>query len=210
MAHEDGHLPGRLDAAAQRALIAATAAALNAAPLMRPMAPWGKPLSARMSNAGALGWVTDRSGYRYQRTHPETGAPWPPIPAALLALWRALAAEAGEAWADPDCCLINHYPKGARLGLHRDDTEAAWSHPVASVSLGDAATFRIGGLKRAEPTRSLTLEPGDVFLLAGPRRLAYHGVDRIKRREGNLLDGHPLFDEGEGGGRLSLTLRVAG
>lgn len=210
MTGEGAHSPGRLDRAAQAALIGSVADALAAAPLMRPIAPWGKPLSARMSNAGALGWVTDRTGYRYQPHHPETGAPWPPIPPALLDLWRESAAARGEAWRDPDCCLINHYPKGAKLGLHRDDTEAETTHPVLSVSLGDAATFRIGGLKRTDPTSSITLEPGDVYLLIGEGRLAYHGVDRIKRRADNLLDGHPLFDEGAGGGRLSLTLRVAG
>ncbi|MEL6977594.1 MAG: alpha-ketoglutarate-dependent dioxygenase AlkB [Pseudomonadota bacterium] len=204
---------GRLDAAAQRALLAEAEAALALAPLRRPMAPWGKPLSVRMSNAGALGWVTDRSGYRYQPAQPgaggsQNGGPWPPIPPSLLALWADLFR--AEAVAPPDCCLINHYPPGAKLGLHRDDTEAETTHPVVSVSLGDAATFRIGGLKRSDPTRSITLESGDVYLLAGARRLLYHGVDRIKRRAPNLLDAHPLFDDGAGGGRLSFTLRVAG
>lgn len=203
-----GHLPSRLDAAAQAQLLSEAETALAAAPLRRPMAPWGKPLSVRMSNAGALGWVTDRSGYRYQPEQLESGGPWPPIPPSLAALWTALF-PAPETPA-PDCCLINHYPRGAKLGLHRDDTEAETTHPVVSVSLGDAATFRIGGLQRSDPTRSITLESGDVFLLAGARRLLYHGVDRIKRRAPNLLDGHPLFDEGEGGGRISFTLRVAG
>ena len=202
------HAPGVLDAEGQAALLTAAEDCLAAAPLHRPMAPWGKPLSVSMSNAGSLGWVTDSKGYRYQPTHPGTGAPWPPIPAPLLEIWRA------EAGADraPDCCLINHYAPGSKLGLHRDDTEAEWDHPVLSVSLGDAATFRIGGLKRSDPTRSLTLESGDVFLLSGAGRLAYHGVDRVKRRSPNLLDGRPLFDsgDGKGGGRLSFTLRVAG
>ena len=202
------HLPGRLDAVEQEALLAAAEVCLRAAPLLRPMAPWGKPLSVAMSNAGRLGWVTDAKGYRYQERHPEIGAPWPAIPDPLLALWEA------EAGADqpPDCCLINHYKPGSKLGLHRDDTEAEWKHPVLSVSLGDAATFRIGGLKRSDPTQSLTLESGDLFLLSGKGRLAYHGVDRIKRRAPNLLDGRPMFDagDGKGGGRLSFTLRVAG
>lgn len=202
------HLPTKLDEKAQTALLQAAEVCLEVAPLMRPMAPWGKPLSVSMSNAGALGWVTDAKGYRYQPTHPENGAPWPAIPDILLDLWRA---EAGSD-AEPDCCLINHYAPGSKLGLHRDDTEAEWSHPVLSVSLGDAATFRIGGLKRGDPTSSLTLESGDVFLLAGEGRLAYHGVDRVKRREPNMLDGKPMFDagDGKGGGRLSFTLRVAG
>lgn len=204
------HRPGRLAQTEQTALLAAVETCLTQAPLMRPMAPWGKPLSVSMSNAGRLGWVTDRSGYRYQPTHPETGRPWPPIPTQLLTLWRSEAGVGG----DPDCCLINHYPPGSRLGLHRDDTEAEWDHPVLSVSLGDAATFRIGGLKRSDPSRSLTLESGDMFLLAGPGRLAYHGIDRIKRRAPNLLDGANLCGGvgagPQGGGRLSLTLRIAG
>lgn len=202
------YLRGRLDEPSQLALLAAAEERLAEAPLHRPMAPWGKPLSVSMSNAGALGWVTDAKGYRYQATHPETGRPWPAIPEVLLEIW---AAEAGASRA-PDCCLINHYRPGAKLGLHRDDTEAEWDHPVLSVSLGDAATFRIGGLKRSDPTASMTLESGDVFLLSGEGRLAYHGVDRVKRRAPNILDGRPLFDagDGKGGGRLSFTLRVAG
>lgn len=203
------HLAAELDGAGRLALRDAAEALLTSAPLMRPMAPWGKPLSVAMSNAGALGWVTDRSGYRYQATHPDTGAAWPPIPTLLLEIWARVL---GPVAPQPDCCLINHYPPGARLGLHKDDTEAELTHPVLSVSLGDAATFRIGGLRRRDPTRSLTLESGDVFLLSGEGRLAYHGVDRVKRRTPNLLDGRPLFDkgDGEGGGRLSFTLRVAG
>lgn len=202
------HAPALLDGDAQKALLHAAEACLATAPLLRPMAPWGKPLSVSMSNAGRLGWVTDAHGYRYQEFHPETGAPWPAIPDILLTLWEA---EAG-ADREPDCCLINHYAPGSRLGLHRDDTEAEWEHPVLSISLGDAATFRIGGLRRSDPTRSLNLESGDVFLLSGAGRLVYHGVDRIKRRAPNLLDRRPLFDagDGKGGGRLSFTLRVAG
>ena len=126
----------------------------------------------------------------------------------MRALWAELTEKAAP---PPDCCLINHYGPGAKLGLHRDDTEAELTHPVLSVSIGDAATFRIGGLKRSDPTRSTTLETGDVFLLAGEGRLAHHGVDRIKRRKGNPLDGRPAFDlDGAGGGRVSFTLRVAG
>lgn len=195
-------LHGHLDPEAADAVLADLRALLPDAPLMRPMAPWGKPLTVRMTNAGALGWVTDRDGYRYQPTHPETGRPWPPIPETALAVWRAVA----DCETPPDCCLINHYEPGSRLGLHRDDTEADTRFPVVSISLGDPATFRIGGLTRAERTWSVTLGHGDVCVLGGGARLLYHGIDRIKPDGRNRLGAAPEL----GGGRISLTLRRAG
>ena len=154
----------------------------------------GKPLSVRMSNCGPLGWVTDEAGYRYQPTHPETGTPWPPIPDVLLVAWRELSGYP----AAPEACLINHYDATARMGLHQDRDEQDLAAPVVSLSLGDTCVFRLGGTRRADPTRSLRLASGDALVLAGEARLAFHGVDRI------LPGTSTLIPEG---GRINLTLR---
>lgn len=191
-------LPARLDAAAQADLAGEVLARLEAAPLYRPVVPSGKPMSVEMSNLGPLGWVTDQAGgYRYQAHHPATGRPWPPIPAALLDLWAELA----DPLVPPDACLVNLYREGARMGLHQDRDEADLTFPVLSVSLGDTALFRIGGPKRSDPTASLRLASGDVCLLAGPARLAHHGIDRVLCGSSRLIPG---------GGRINLTLRRAG
>jgi DNA oxidative demethylase len=190
------HHPRRLDADAQRALLAAVRAGLSEAPFVRPAMPrTGKPLSVEMTNRGALGWVSDRSGYRYQTTHPGTGRPWPPIPDVLLDLWRELAAYPH----DPEACLVNLYRAGAKMGLHQDRDEADFAAPVLSVSLGDDCLFRIGGTARGGPTVSLRLASGDVLLLGGESRLAFHGVDRTYPGTSTLL--------GPQGGRINLTLR---
>lgn len=187
--------PGRLDEAAQIALLAEIQTALAAAPLYRPVTPGGQPFSVRMSNLGQIGWVSDRAGYRYQPTHPETGRPWPPIPAVLTELWRDLAD-----WpTPPDACLVNLYRDDARMGLHQDKDETDLGAPVLSVSLGDTAVFRIGPAGRG-PTRSLKLNSGDVCALTGPSRLARHGVDRLLAGSSRLIPG---------GGRINLTLRRA-
>ena len=170
---------------------------VEAAPFVSPMTPWGKPMTVRMTSAGAVGWVSDRSGYRYAPHHPETGAPWPPIPESVLCVWRALSGVSAE----PDCCLINYYSAKARMGLHQDKDEADFSIPVLSISLGDPATFRIGGLTRSDPTQSVTLSSGDVLVMGDSARLAFHGIDRIKFGGSTLL---------RDGGRLNLTLRRAG
>ncbi|RIY02754.1 alpha-ketoglutarate-dependent dioxygenase AlkB [Aureimonas flava] len=189
------HLPARLDAAAQRALLAEVRRAAAEAPLFRPAMPGsGRPFSVRMTNCGPLGWVSDPAGYRYQPLHPETGRPWPPIPAALLDLWRELAGYPHP----PEACLVNFYAPGARLGLHQDRDEADLAAPVLSVSLGDEALFRFGGTARGGPTRSLRLGSGDVVVLGGESRLAFHGVDRIYPGTSTLLKGE---------GRINLTLR---
>ncbi len=192
---------GWLGREAQEAMVAALRAVIAEAPLVRPVTPWGKPMSVRMTSAGRLGWVIDRGRYAYRPDHPETGRPWPAIPDDVLGVWRAVSD-----WPeDPDCCLINWYGDGARMGLHRDADEGpdlsapAFAAPVVSVSLGDPARFRIGGLARQDPTRSLILASGDVLVMGGPARLAYHGVDRVLFGEGDLLPG---------GGRINLTLRV--
>lgn len=189
--------PGRLDPAAQRALLDEVLTRLADAPPYRPVTPGGKPMSVEMSNFGPLGWITDASGYRYEPNHPLTGRPWPDIPAALLTLWAEHAGAAGP----PDACLVNIYRAGARMGLHQDRDEADFHWPVLSVSLGDTAIFRLGGTRRNDPTRSLRLSSGDVCRLSGEGRLAFHGVDRTLPGSSTLIPG---------GGRINLTLRRAG
>ena len=192
-------VPGFLDAAEQTALVETLSAVIEAAPLYVPAMPKsGRPFSVRMTNCGPLGWVSDRDGYRYQPTHPGTGRPWPPIPAIALDAWRAL----GNYPHPPQACLVNYYRAGAKLGLHQDRDEEDFSAPVVSLSLGDAALFRIGGTSRKDPTRAVRLSSGDAVVLAGPARLAFHGIDRIYPGTSRVLGG--LFPEG---GRINLTLR---
>ena len=188
--------PGLLDAAEQAELLAEVRRGLEAAPLYRPVTPGGRPFSVRMSNFGALGWVSDRQGYRYQPTHPATGAPWPASPPRLLSLWDALTG-----WpTPPDACLVNLYQGEAKMGLHQDRDERDLTAPVLSISLGDTAVFRIGPAEGGA-TASVRLASGDVCALTGPARLARHGIDRLLAGSSRLLPG---------GGRVNLTLRVAG
>lgn len=188
--------PGHLNGAAQQALVETLRAALADAPLFTPTMPrTGKPFSVRMTNLGPLGWVSDRDGgYRYQATHPETARPWPRMPDVLLRAWG----EIGGYDLPPEACLVNWYAPGTRMGLHQDRDEQDFGAPVVSLSLGDAALFRIGGLKRADPTRSFRLASGDAMALAGETRLAFHGVDRIFAGTSTLL---------KDGGRINLTMR---
>ena len=190
------HLPGKLDAAEQVRLLGALRAVMAEAPLFTPTMPRsGKPMSVRMTNCGPLGWVTDKDrGYRYQAAHPLTGKPWPAMPQALLDLW----AEVARYSAPPEACLINYYAASAKMGLHQDRDEADFAAPVLSVSLGDSAIFRVGGLARKDPTRAFELKSGDVVVLAAKDRLAFHGIDRILPGTSSLLSE---------GGRINLTLR---
>jgi DNA oxidative demethylase len=189
------HLPGLLDGAAQAALLAEVLAAVAGAGWFRPTMPRsGRPLSVCMCNLGPLGWVSDRDGYRYQPHHPDTGRPWPPLPRRLLDLWREL----GGYPHPPEACLVNLYREGARMGLHQDRDEADLGAPVVSVSLGDDALFRVGGRSRRDPTRSVLLRSGDVVVLGGEARLAFHGVDRVMAGSSLLVPGS---------GRVNLTLR---
>jgi alkylated DNA repair protein (DNA oxidative demethylase) len=185
---------GWLAPAAQAAMAEDLRAVVEAAPLFSPLTPWGKPMNVRMTSAGRYGWFTDAKGYRYIDRHP-AGSPWPPIPPSVLAVWRALASDAR----DPDCCLVNVYAATARMGLHRDADEADFAWPVLSISLGDSASFRMGGPARKDPTTSIRLDSGDVVLFGGAARLAYHGVDRVLPGSSRLLPD---------GGRINLTLRV--
>jgi DNA oxidative demethylase len=189
------YFPGFLDRAAQEALRDEIMAILKAAPPFRPRMPrTGKPFSVMMSNCGPLGWVSDERGYRYQPTHPETGHAWPPIPSPLLAAFAAIAPDAPA----PEACLINLYDSSARMGLHQDRDEEELAAPVVSLSLGDTALFRVGGIQRNAPTRSFRLVSGDAMSLQGESRLAFHGVDRVIPGSSTLLPE---------GGRINLTLR---
>ena len=189
------HYPGYLDRTAQEGLRDALRDVVRAAPLFQPRMPrTGKPFSVRMTNCGPLGWVSDINGYRYQKNHPDSGAPWPAMPAIALRAWADLAP--GEL--APQACLVNFYDQGARMGLHQDKDEENLTAPVVSLSLGDACLFRVGGTARAAPTRSFRLQSGDAMILAGPSRLAFHGVDRILAGSSTLL---------QGGGRINLTMR---
>jgi DNA oxidative demethylase len=190
------YLPEKLKDAEQAKLLDELRAVMEEAPLFTPTMPRsGKPMSVRMTNCGPLGWATDKErGYRYQATHPVTGKPWPPMPEALLKLWREVAGYP----APPEACLVNYYVGDAKMGLHQDKDEENFAAPVVSVSLGDAAIFRVGGLNRKDETHAFELKSGDVVVLGGDDRLAYHGIDRI------LPGTSALLPEG---GRLNLTLR---
>ena len=188
--------PALFDPEQQRILLTEVLETIADAPFYRPVTPGGQPMSVTMTNLGPLGWITDAAGYRYAATHPGTGRPWPPIPRTLLALWSDLT----DGNPPPDACLVNLYRAGARMGLHQDRDERDFSHPVISVSLGDQAMFRIGSESRKGPTASLRLASGDVCVLAGRARRAYHGIDRIIPGSSTLVPG---------GGRINLTLRRA-
>jgi len=186
--------PNYLDRGQQEALLADIERVIAQAPLYTPHVPSGAPMSVRMTNCGALGWITDARGYRYEPAHPVTGNPWPPIPDALLQAWRDLAPDAPP----PEACLVNYYGPDARMGLHQDRDEEDFSAPVVSISLGDTCIFRVGGTTRKAPTTSFRLASGDAMILAGAQRLAFHGVDRIIPGSSTLLPD---------GGRINLTLR---
>ncbi|CUH79260.1 alpha-ketoglutarate-dependent dioxygenase AlkB family protein [Tropicibacter naphthalenivorans] len=186
--------PDFLDRPAQERLVAELRAVLAQAPLVQPVTPRGQPMSVRMSAAGDYGWITDRQGYRYERAHPN-GTPWPPIPAQVLDVWQEVAG-CDRA---PECCLINWYGEGARMGLHQDKDEGDFACPVVSISLGDEGLFRMGNQTRGGKTESVWLRSGDVVVMGGAARLAYHGVDRIRFGSSTLLPN---------GGRINLTLRV--
>jgi alkylated DNA repair protein (DNA oxidative demethylase) len=187
--------PGYFDRDKQMTAVAVLREIFAAAPLYTPRMPRsGRPMSVRMSNCGPLGWVSDESGYRYEPAHPKTGRAWPPIPETLLAIWHEIA----EYPYGPEACLINFYGAAAKMGLHQDRDEADFTAPVVSLSLGDSCLFRVGGLKRGDPSRSFRLNSGDVVVLGGGARLAFHGVDRIYPGTSTLL---------AEGGRINLTMR---
>ncbi len=189
-------LPDYFNVEAQVTLVEAIRDVVKAAPLFTPLMPkTGTPMSVRMTNCGSLGWVTDKErGYRYQPAHPVTGEPWPPIPDMLLDLWNSVS----DYPAPPEACLVNFYNEAAKMGLHQDRDEQEFAAPVVSVSLGDEARFKIGGTTRSGKTQSITLRSGDVLVMGGASRLAFHGIDRIYPGTSTLLPK---------GGRINLTLR---
>ncbi|MEM9972052.1 MAG: alpha-ketoglutarate-dependent dioxygenase AlkB [Pseudomonadota bacterium] len=189
-------LPGYLDRAAQTALVGELRGVAGRAPFRQYTTPGGRQMSVAMTAAGALGWMTDTSGYRYAARH-QDGQAWPDIPPGVLRVWRDVSGVA----CDPDSCLINFYGDGARMGMHQDKDEADIRWPVVSISLGDDALFRVGGVERPTPSKSHWLKSGDVAIIGGDARLAYHGIDRIRFGSSDLLSNQ---------GRLNVTLRVAG
>ncbi|MGV6849168.1 MAG: alpha-ketoglutarate-dependent dioxygenase AlkB family protein [Marinibacterium sp.] len=187
---------GFLDVPAQTAVLDDLRPVLTQAPFFVPVTSRGREMSVRTSSAGSVGWISDRSGYRYAPEHPR-GTAWPDIPDRILAIWDGVTGINRR----PDTCLINFYGEGARIGMHQDRDEADLTWPVVSVSLGDDALFRVGGTTRGGKTNSVWLTSGDVVVMGGRARLVYHGVDRIRFGTSRLLPK---------GGRVNLTLRIAG
>lgn len=182
------------------ALLPALGAVVAAAPFRHMMTPGGLKISVPVTNCGTLGWTSDRRGYRYSRVDPQTGKPWPALPAPFLALARRAANAAGFPDVQPDACLINRYEPGLRLSLHQDKNERDFDFPIISVSLGIPAIFLFGGLQRSDRTQRVPLQHGDVAVWGGPDRLRYHGIAPLKAAE------HPVM----GALRLNLTFRCAG
>jgi alkylated DNA repair protein (DNA oxidative demethylase) len=181
----------------QSELVAALHAVVAAAPFRHMTTPGGHQMSVAMTNCGAVGWVTDRSGYRYDRNDPQGARPWPAMPLPFRELAACAAAEAGFGGFSPDACLINRYQPGARMSLHQDRDELDLAAPIVSVSLGLPATFLFGGLKRSDKPRRFRLEHGDVVVWGGPARLAFHGVAPLADGEHGLM----------GRRRINLTFR---
>ncbi|QXI36307.1 DNA oxidative demethylase AlkB [Pseudomonas xantholysinigenes] len=182
------------------ALLDALRPVLRAAPFRHMRTPGGQQMAVALTNCGALGWVSDDHGYRYSATDPLSGQPWPALPPLLLALAERAATLAGFAGFVPDACLVNHYQPGTRLSLHQDRDEQDYGQPIVSISLGLPAVFLFGGMQRADRTRRIALNHGDVLVWGGEDRLRFHGVLPIKPGV------HPRLGER----RINLTLRKAG
>lgn len=180
-------------------LLLGIAAVCEYAPFRHLVTPGGLRMSVAMTNCGAVGWVSDRGGYRYVALDPDSGLPWSAMPPAFTALATRAAARAGFPEFVPDCCLVNRYEPGARLTLHQDRNERGYTAPVVSVSLGVPAVFQFGGLRRADPTTRVDLEHGDVVAWGGPARMNFHGVLPLREAE------HPAT----GNLRYNLTFRLA-
>jgi DNA oxidative demethylase len=191
-------LPGFAAGAATN-IFAAVQSIAAAAPFRQMVTPWGKPMSVGMTNCGAAGWVTDRTGYRYTPTDPQTGHPWPAMPEIFLRLAQEAAAQGGFPNFTPDACLINRYAPGARMTLHQDRNEQDFTAPIVSVSLGLPAIFLWGGPARTDKPSRILLESGDVLVWGGSARLYFHGILPLTEGE------HPLT----GRARINLTFRKA-
>ncbi len=185
--------------AVEEPLLAALCTIVEQAPFRHMVTPGGHRMSVAMTNCGAAGWVTDRSGYRYDTHDPASGRPWPPMPAAFLDLAVRAASRAGYADFAPDACLINRYAPGARMSLHQDRNERDFTAPIVSVSLGLPATFLFGGERRTDRPRRVPLLHGDVLVWGGSDRLRFHGVLPLADGEHARL----------GGVRINLTFRKA-
>ena len=183
----------------EQEILAELEAIIATSPFRHMTTPGGFLMSVAMTNCGSVGWVTDRTGYRYDRLDPEGGVPWPALPDCFRELATAAASEAGYANFSPDSCLINRYKPGARLTLHQDKNERDFTQPIVSVSLGLPATFQFGGLARKHPVRRFALRHGDVAVWGGPSRLCYHGVSELKDGEHDKV----------GRMRINLTFRHA-
>ena len=184
----------------ETALLKALEGVVAVAPFRHMVTPGGYRMSVAMTNCGTLGWVTDRTGYRYDGIDPESGRRWPSMPASFLKLATSAAAAAGFAQFAPDACLINRYEPGAKLSLHQDKNERDFDAPIVSVSLGIPATFLFGGMERADTTRRVRVVHGDVVVWGGEARLRYHGVMPLKQGHHHVL----------GPSRVNLTFRKAG
>jgi alkylated DNA repair protein (DNA oxidative demethylase) len=183
----------------EAAIIHAIDAISSTAPFRNMLTPGGFRMSVAMTNCGALGWVTDRTGYRYTAIDPQSSAPWPAMPPVFSQLASDAAHAAGFENFTPDACLINRYEPGARMSLHQDKNEHDYTQPIVSVSLGLPATFLFGGDQRSDKAARLKLHHGDVVVWGGPARLRFHGIAPLKS------GAHPLTGEY----RLNLTFRVA-
>ncbi len=185
---------GFLDLAAQRQMLNSVREIAKYAPVFSPMTPYGKPMTVKMTSAGTYGWYADERGYGYRKTHPK-GVGWPSIPKDILDVWSKMT----DLQRAPECCLVNFYGEGAKMGMHQDNDEANFDFPVVSISLGDEGLLRVGETTRGGKTESAWLQSGDVVMMGGQARLAYHGVDRIRFGSSTLLPKS---------GRINLTLRV--
>jgi DNA oxidative demethylase len=183
----------------ERELIAALREIAEQAPFRHMQIPGGHQMSVAMTNCGSAGWVTDRTGYRYDGVDPDSGRPWPSMPSILRELAGQAAAQGGFAGFLPDACLINRYQAGARMSLHRDKDERDFENPIVSVSLGLPAIFLFGGAKRSDKPQRYRLEHGDIVVWGGPSRLFFHGVAPLAEGEHHLL----------GCQRINLTFRKA-
>lgn len=192
-------IKSRLDRAAQQEILAAARLVVKQAPLFRPVMPRsGQSFNYSMTNCGDLGWVADIKGYRYQSNHPETLKPFPAMPDVIKELAIACARETGIDDFCPESCLLNFYSKGAKLGLHQDNTENNLTVPIISISLGDTGIFTLGGEQRRDKTKDYIVQSGDCVVMSGESRNYFHGFKGIVPNTSSLL---------KHGGRLNLTIR---